>query len=118
MTRKEYFKIIASNFSKYIIANQKNFKDYCYCNHKACDNIVEFKKAVESTGLKFTKVFHAHGIGNNNEHIIYLENQDEDGFVIKREICEFYYCYGIYGGCFAYIKDLVTNEKISAGKAH
>ena len=57
------------------------------------------------------------GIGNNNEHVIYLESQDKDGFIIKKEICEFYYCYGVYGGCFAYIKDLATNEKFSIGKA-
>lgn len=113
MTRKECFKIIVNNFNKYIVANQKNFKDYCYNNCKACDNIIEFKKAVESSGLKFTKVFHAYGIGNNNEHVIYLESQDKDGFIIKKEICEFYYCYGIYKGCSAYVKDLVTNEKIS-----
>ena len=117
MTRKECFKIIVNNFNKYIVANQKNFKDYCYSNHKACDNIIEFRRAVENSGLKFTKVFHANGIGNNNEHVIYLESQDKDGFIIKKEICEFYYCYGIYGGCFAYIKDLATNEKFSIGKA-
>ena len=49
--------------------------------------------------------------------LLYLESQDKDGFIIKKEICEFYYCYGIYGGCFAYIKDLATNEKFSIGKA-
>ena len=62
MTRKECFKIIVNNFNKYIVANQKNFKDYCYNNCKACDNIIEFRRAVENSGLKFTKVFHAYGI--------------------------------------------------------
>lgn len=117
MTRKQCFGIIVNNFNKYIVTNQKNFKDYCYSNHKACDNIIEFRKAVESSGLKFTKVSHANGIGNNNEHVIYLEGQDKEGFIIKKEICEFYYCYGVYKGCSAYIKDLATNEKISIGKA-
>ena len=111
MTRKECFEIVVNNFVHYIAANQKNFKDYCYCNHKACDNIIEFRKAVENCGLKFGKVFHANGIGNNNECVIYVESQDKDGFIIKKEVCEFYYCYGIHGGCFTYVKDLATGEK-------
>ena len=117
MTRKECFKIIVNNFNKYIVANQKNFKDYCYNNHKACDNIIEFRKAVENSGLKFTKVFHANGIGNNNERVIYLESQDKDGFIIKKEKREAEDWYGGYGGCVAEMKDVATNEKVSIGKA-
>lgn len=50
-------------------------------------------------------------------YTIYLESHDNDGFVIKKEIANFYYCYGIYGGCSVYVKDLATGNSIAINNA-
>ena len=55
--------------------------------------------------------------GNNNEYKIFLETIDEDGFLIQKNVAEFYYCYGIYGGCFVSLTDLVTGEKLQVSRA-
>lgn len=117
MKQSEYMSIINKLFSKHIEGNKHIFDSYCYKDHRACDLIVSFKKDVEELGLKFSNCHHANGIGNNNDYTIYLETHDDDGFVIKKEIANFYYCYGIYGGCYVLIKDLATGNAIKVSRA-
>nr|DAL94211.1 MAG TPA: Protein of unknown function (DUF4446) [Caudoviricetes sp.] len=113
MKQSECMSIINRLFNERIKSNEHIFKSYCYFDHRACDLIVNFKKDVEKSGFKFSNCYHANGIGNNNDYTIYLESHDDDGFVIKKEIANFYYCYGIYGGCSVYVKDLVTGNRIA-----
>lgn len=117
MKQSECMYIINRLFNQHIKANEQIFKSYCYCDHRARDFIIDFKKEVEKAGLKFSKCYHANGIGNNNDYTIYLESHDADGFVIKKEIANFYYCYGIYGGCTVYVKDLATGNRIAINYA-
>lgn len=116
-TQKEYMDCIKNEF----IVNIKLFSDvmnsYSYYDHRAGDLIKRFKSNVEKYGLKFSNCHHAHGIGNNNDYMIYVETKDADGFVIQKNVANFYYCYGIYGGCYAMLKDLNTNEKFVVGNA-
>lgn len=49
--------------------------------------------------------------------MIYIETKDDDGFVIQKNIANFYYCYGVYGGCYVRLKDLATNETFIVGRA-
>ena len=117
MKQSEYMLIINKLFNKHIERNKHVFDSYCYNDHRACDLIVDFKKDVEKLGLKFSNCHHANGIGNNNDYTIYIETHDDDGFVIKKEIANFYYCYGIYGGCYVLIKDLATGNTIKVSRA-
>lgn len=117
MKQSECISIVNRLFTKHIKANEHIFKSYCYSDHRACDLIINFKKDVERSGLKFSKCYHANGIGNNNDYTIYLESRDDDGFVIKKEVADFYYCYGIYGGCFVSVKDLATGNQIAINYA-
>ena len=116
-TQKEYMESIKNEF----IVNIKLFEDvinaYCYNDHRACDRINNFKTNVKKYGLKFSNCHHANGIGNNNDYMIYIETKDADGFVIQKNVANFYYCYGIYGGCYVMLKDLATNEKFVVGRA-
>ena len=41
----------------------------------------------------------------------------QDGFIIKKEIANFYYCYGLSGGCFVFVKDLRTGNKVTVSRA-
>ena len=52
----------------------------------------------------------------DNDYTIYLESHD-DGFIIKKEIANFYYCYGLSGGCFVFVKDLRTGNKVTVSRA-
>lgn len=115
MKQSECMSIINELFNKHIKDNEHIFKRYCYNDHRACDLISNFKKDVEKHGLKFSKCYHANGIGNNNDYTIYLESHDDDGFVIKKEIAKFYYCYGVFGGCYVSMKDLATGNTIVVG---
>ncbi len=90
---------------------------YCYNDNRACDLIADFKQDIKAMGLKFSNCYHANGIGNNNEYMIFIETIDSDGFVIQKNIANFYYCYGIYGGCYVMLKDLATGKKFTAGRA-
>lgn len=116
-TQKEYMEAIKNEF----IVNIKLFSDvinaYSYRDDRARTLINRFKKNVEWHGLKFSNCHHAHGIGNNNDYMIFVETKDDDGFVIQKNIANFYYCYGVYGGCYVMLKDLATNEKFVVGSA-
>ena len=91
MTQKEYMDKILDGYHYRIELNKKDFDAYCY---------------------------NANGIGNNNEYTIYLETADEDGFLVKKEIAEFYYCFGIFGGCFVRLTDLATGDQWEISRAH
>lgn len=117
MKQSEYMSIINKLFNKHIGANKHIFDSYCYNDHRACNLIVSFKKDIEELGLKFSNCHHANGIGNNNDYTIYLETHDDDGFVIKKEIANFYYCYGVFGGCYVFVKDLATGNTIKVSRA-
>ena len=117
MTQKEYMKKLKMAFNTYLVENVKILDAYCYNDDRATNYIKYFKTYVENLGLKFSNCYHSSGIGNNNDYMIFLETIDTDGFVIQKNIANFYYCYGIYGGVYAMLKDLATNETIKIGKA-
>ena len=112
MTKQDYIENIKEAFDINIKSNSKNFKDYSYCNHKAENNIKEFKEDIKAYGMCLSHPYHENGIGNNNECSIYVEKIDSDGFPIKKEIAIFYYCYGIFGGVSVFLKDAATKEII------
>lgn len=116
-TQREYMEAIKNEF----VVNIKLFYDdisaYSYCNKKACERIKNFKENVKKYGLQFSNCYHANGIGNNNEYMIYVETMDADGFVIQKNVASFYYCYGIYGGCYVSLTDLSTGQKYVVGRA-
>lgn len=116
-TQAEYMELLTALFNEYIGNNVATLNQYDYHNHDALKLIGKFRTDVVNEGLKFSNCYHANGIGNNHEYNIYLETHDEDGFVIQKNIAEFYYCTGIYGGCFVQLKDLVTNKVIQVGRA-
>ena len=116
MTQQEYMKKLKMAFNTYLVENVKILDAYCYNDDRARDCIKNFKNYVKRLGLKLLDCDNS-GIGNNNDYMIYLEMIDEDGFVIHKNIANFYYCYGIYGGVYAMLKDLATNETIKIGKA-
>ena len=110
-TQREYMQEIIKLFRSNIVSYEKIFDAYCYRDSRADQYIKYFKSDVEQLGLKFSNCYHAHGIGNNNQYYIYLEKIDEDGFLIQKNVAEFYYCHGIYGGCFVSLTDVTTGEK-------
>ena len=116
-TQQEYMSKLKSAFKTYLIDNVNILDAYCYSDNRARDYIKYFKNYVENLGLKFSNCYHSSGIGNNNDYMIFLETTDNDGFVIQKNIANFYYCYGIYGGCYVMLKDLATNEMIKIGRA-
>ena len=118
MRQREYMDYISEKFNKYIVTRQEILRSYGYNDNRACELIKTFKSELDLKNLKFTNVYHANGIGNNNLYTIYVEEKDEDGFVIQKRIAEFYYCYGIFGGVFVSLKDLSTNNIIRVGHAH
>lgn len=117
-TQKEYMQEIITLFNTHITANRSIFDAYCYRDDRANIYLKHFRNAVERLGLKFSNCYHDHGIGNNNEYKIFLEKIDEDGFLIQKNIAEFYYCHGIYGGCFVSLTNLATGEKIKVSHAN
>jgi hypothetical protein len=117
-TQQEYMKELRSLFRKNIISNSSIFDAYSYRDDRCDTYIKNFKDAVQyQIGLKFSNCYHANGIGNNNEYKIFLETIDNDGFLIQKNVAEFYYCHGIYGGCFVRLTDLVTGEKLQVSRA-
>lgn len=98
-TQSDYFEEIKEHFVKYIVHKEDVFRSYKYSDKRAVDLLKQFRSAVESGGMKYSEVYHANGIGNNNKYTIYVEEVDNDGFVIRKNIAEIYYCYGVYGGC-------------------
>ena len=116
-TQKEYMGCIKNEFIVNIQMFSRIIDAYCYNDHRACDLINRFKENVKKHGLKFSNCHHANGIGNNNDYMIYVETRDADGFVIQKNVANFYYCYGIYGGCYVMLKDLATGEKFVVGRA-
>jgi hypothetical protein len=116
-TQKEYMHAIKNEFVIAFKLHRDVLNAYCYNNHKACDLIKGFKENVKMYGLKFSNCYHANGIGNNNDYMIYVETQDANGFMIQKNVANFYYCYGIYGGCYVMLKDLATGERFVVGKA-
>ena len=115
-TQKEYMNSIKVLFNEHVTANKSKLDAYSYCNSDAIYCFKDFISNVRTLGLEFSDVYHANGIGNNNEYKIYLKEIDKDGFFIQKNIAEFYYCTGIYGGCYASLKDFATGEKIAVGK--
>ena len=116
-TQKEYMNFIKKEFKKHIEINSWVLDKYCYNDHRAIDVIRCFVDSVKSAGLQFSNCYHANGIGNNNDYTIFIETKDSDGFIVQKNIANFYYCCGIYGGCYVSLKDLSTNEKIEIGEA-
>ena len=117
-TQKEYIKDLELLWRTHIQSNSEIFDAYCHRDDRARTYIKDFKNEVEQLlGLKFSNCYHANGIGNNNEYKIFLKTIDEDGFLIQKNVAEFYYCYGIYGGCFVSLTDLVTGEKLQVSRA-
>lgn len=116
-TQREYMDAIKSEFVVSFKLHRDVLDAYSYCNHRACDLINIFKEKVKMYGLKFSNCHHANGIGNNNDYMIFVETKDEGGFVIQKNVANFYYCYGIYGGCYVMLKDLATGEKFTVGRA-
>jgi hypothetical protein len=108
---------IRKEFIVNIEINSHIINAYNYRDDRARTLINKFKENVKLHGLKFSNCHHANGIGNNNEYMIFIETRDNDGFVIQKNVAEFYYCYGIYGGCYVMLKDLATNEKFVVGRA-
>lgn len=119
MTQKEYWERIENEFSvSFMISTQRAVLDaYGYNNRRAADLIRDFKKNVQLHGLTLSNCYHANGIGNNNEYTIYCEDIDADGFVIRKNVATFYYCFGIYGGCYVCLTDLATGKKLAVGRA-
>lgn len=117
MTQQEYMNKLNSAFRTYLVGNRDILNAYCYRDDRAQDYIKYFKNSVENLGLKFSNCHHASGIGNNNDYMIYLETKDSDGFVIQKNVANFYYCYGIYGGVYAMLKDVATGTKLVVGHA-
>ena len=116
-TQAEYMELLNTLFKTHIGNNVATLNRYSYSNSDAIYLIREFISDVKIEGLNFSNCYHANGIGNNNEYKIYLETHDEDGFVIQKNIAEFYYCTGIYGGCFVSLTNLATGEKLQVGRA-
>lgn len=116
-TQREYMDAIKNEFIVNIELFSHVINAYSYRDNRACDLIKRFKENVERYGLKFSNCYHANGIGNNNDYMIFIETTDDDGFVIQKNVANFYYCYGIYGGCYVMLKDLATNEKRVVGRA-
>ena len=116
-TQKEYMETIKRKFNQQIGCKLAILDAYCYRDDRASQCIKAFKNDVEAMGLKFSNCYHANGIGNNNDYMIFIETKDSDGFVIQKNIANFYYCYGIYGGCHVRLTDLATNENIKIGRA-
>ena len=117
MTQKEYINKLNSAFRTHLMCNRDILDAYCYSDSRACNYIQDFKRSVENLGLKFSNCHHASGIGNNNDYMIYLETRDNDGFVIQKNVANFYYCYGIFGGVYVMLKDMATGEKLVVGRA-
>ena len=116
-TQKEYMNAIKNEFVVNFIRRKDILDAYCYRDDRARNLIRNFKENVELEGLKFSNCHHAHGIGNNNDYMIFVETRDADGFIIQKNVANFYYCYGIYGGCYVMLKDLATGEKFVVGNA-
>lgn len=116
-TQSDYFEEIKEHFVKYIVHKEDVFRSYKYSDKRAVDLLKQFRSAVESGGMKYSEVYHANGIGNNNKYTIYVEEVDDDGFVIRKNIAEIYYCYGIYGGCYVALTDLSTKTSWTVGRA-
>lgn len=117
MSQRDYMEYLKDCFQRHIVNKRDIMRAYDYADNRAVDCISSFKEEVKSVGLKLSNCYHANGIGNNNEYNIYVEDTDKDGFKIKKEVAEFYYCYGIFGGVYLYLKDLLTEEKICVGRA-
>jgi hypothetical protein len=116
-TQKEYMDAIKNEFKVNIKLFRDDFDAYRYNNSKATDHIKRFTENVKKYGLQFSNCYHANGIGNNNDYMIFVETRDADGFVIQKNVANFYYCYGIYGGCFVRLTDLATGEKFEVSRA-
>lgn len=116
-TQQEYMRIIKNVFESRIELFEDEINAYSYRDDRARKHISSFKNRIQEYGLKLSNCYHANGIGNNNDYMIYVETKDEDGFVIQKNVANFYYCYGIYGGCYVMLKDLATGEKIVVGRA-
>ena len=116
-THKEYMNLIKSSFDVRIELFEDEINSYSYRDDRARKHINGFINCIKEYGLKFSNCYHANGIGNNNDYMIYVETKDADGFVIQKNIANFYYCYGVYGGCYVMLKDLATGEKFVVGRA-
>ena len=64
--------------------------------------------------LMLGDVYHAYGVGANNEFMIYKSDIDEDGFEIRKNVCKFEYIYG-NPSIFTAIKDIDGKVLCQAG---
>ena len=103
-TQQEYMRLIKSSFETRIELYDDEINAYSYRDNRARKHISNFINRVKEYGLKFSNCYHANGIGNNNDYMIFVETKDADGFVIQKNIANFYYCYGVYGGCYVMLK--------------
>ena len=116
-TQKEYMEFIKNEFIVSFELHKNILDAYCYRDNRARRLVDNFKENIRMYGLKFSNCYHSSGIGNNNDYMIFIEAKDDDGFVIQKNVANFYYCYGIYGGCYVMLKDLSTGETIKVGRA-
>lgn len=116
-TQQEYMRSIETAFELCIELYDDEINAYSYHDNRARKHINNFINCVKEHGLKFSNCHHANGIGNNNDYMIFVETKDEDGFVIQKNVANFYYCYGVYGGCYVMLKDLSTGKKYVVGRA-
>ena len=116
-TQQEYMDLIKLAFELRIELYEDEINAYSYHDNRARKHIGNFINWVKERGLKFSNCYHENGIGNNNDYMIYVETKDPDGFVIQKNVANFYYCYGVYGGCYVMLKDLATGEKFIVGRA-
>ena len=117
-TQHEYWETLKVFFQFHLASNANIFAAHNYQDNRYYTYIKQFYASTQNEGLKISKPYHANGIGNNHEYIIYKEDVDQNGFPIEKKVAEFYYCTGIYGGVFVRMTDLATGEKIEFGRAH
>lgn len=108
---------LVHHFNTLLVDNESILNAYDYQNHQACDYIAQFERRVKWMGLHLSDCYHDSGIGNNNCYKILIRSVDSDGFVIDKQVAEFYYCYGVFGGVYASLTDLATGEKYAVGHA-
>lgn len=113
--REELTQKVIELFYKTLDVDAMRRKSYCNNDYQNSFNL--FQKKVEQLGLKYGKCYHANGIGNNNEYPILLVEYDQDGFLVEREVCKFFYMTGIYGGVEAFIRDYDGTNLAHLGRA-
>jgi hypothetical protein len=113
LTKQDYLGLLETSFEWNIKTNHIVFKNYGYASdyqHKPY--LHDFFNEVKLNGMSISDAFHKHGIGNNNEYRIFLEETDSQGFVIEKNIATLHITYGIYGGISVWLEDYNTKKEI------